>query len=111
MIVEKAIDKKIQVFITLEILKDVEKVMRRDFDEPEEMIKRQINLILTYAKIVAPKYIGNVVKEDPDDDMILRCSARINADYIVSGNKHLLKLKKFGNTKIVSPKEFMDICG
>ena len=108
-IVEKALDKKFEAFTTLEIIQDVEKVMRRDFDEPEEMIKRQINLILAYAKIVTPKDVGNVVKEDPDDDMIVRCSARINADYIVSGNKHLLKLKKFRNTKIVSPKEFMDI--
>ena len=108
-IIKKALDKKIQAFITLEILQDVEKVMRRDFNEPEEMIKGQISLILTYAKIVAPKDIGNVVKEDPDDDMILRCAARINADYIVSGDRHLLKLKKFQNTKIVLPKEFMDI--
>lgn len=108
-IVEKALDKKFEAFTTLEILQDVEKVMRRDFDEPEEMIKRQISLILTYAEIVAPKYVGNVVKEDPDDDMILRCSARINAEYIVSGNKHLLKLKNFGNTKIVTAREFLDI--
>ena len=108
-IIKKALDKKIQAFITLEILQDVEKVMRRDFNEPEEMIKRQISLILTYAEIVAPKDVGNAVKEDSDDDMILRCSKSINADYIVSGDRHLLKLKKFQNTKIVLPKEFMDI--
>ena len=108
-IIKKALDKKIQAFITLEILQDVEKVMRRDFNEPEEMIKGQISLILTYAKIVAPKDVGNAVKEDSDDDMILRCSKSINADYIVSGDRHLLKLKKFQNTKIVLPKEFMDI--
>ena len=108
-IIKKALDKKIQAFITLEILQDVEKVMRRDFNEPEEMIKGQISLILTYAEIVAPKDVGNAVKEDSDDDMILRCSKSINADYIVSGDRHLLKLKKFRTTKIVSPKEFMDI--
>ena len=108
-IIKKALDKKIQAFITLEILQDVEKVMRRDFNEPEEMIKGQISLILTYAEIVAPKDVGNAVKEDSDDDMILRCSKSINADYIVSGDRHLLKLKKFQNTKIVLPKEFMDI--
>jgi hypothetical protein len=108
-IVEKALDKKFEAFTTLEILQDVEKVMRRDFQEPEEMIKRQINLILTYTKIVVPKDVGNIIKEDPNDDMILRCSARIDADYIVSGDKHLLNLKEFRNTKIVSPKEFMDL--
>jgi uncharacterized protein len=108
-IVEKALDKKFEAFTTLEILQDVEKVMRRDFDEPEEMIKRQINLILTYTEIVVPKDVGNVIKEDPDDDMILRCAARVDSDYIVSGDKHLLKLKEFKNTKIVSPREFLDI--
>ncbi|HLD06517.1 MAG TPA: putative toxin-antitoxin system toxin component, PIN family [Candidatus Nanoarchaeia archaeon] len=107
-IVEKALDKKIQVFTSLEILQDVAKVMRRDFNEPKEMITRQISLILAYTYVITPKDVGNVVKDDPDDDMILRCAAGSNADYIVSGDKHLLKLKTFKRAKIITAKELLN---
>lgn len=40
-VVELALDKKIEVFTSTEILQELEKVLKRDFDEPDEMIQRQ----------------------------------------------------------------------
>jgi uncharacterized protein len=41
----------------------------------------------------------NVVKEDPDDDRILECAAEAKSDFIVSEDKHLLRLGHFGDAK------------
>jgi len=49
------------------------------------------------------------IKEDPKDNMVLNPAYDGRAEYIVSGDKHLQKLKKFKNTRVVSPREFMTI--
>ena len=45
--------------------------------------------------------------EDPDDDKYLACAKKGKADYIVSADDHLLSIKKFGQTDIVRPSEFI----
>lgn len=51
----------------------------------------------------------DIIKEDPADNVILETAIEHNADYIITGDKHLLKLKKYENIKIVTPKEFLSI--
>src|SRR3989344_2633847 len=86
-IVANAIDRKIAVFTSAGILQEIEKVLRRDFGEPEELIARQIGLILEYATLAKPKIKLDVVKKDAEDNMILECAVACNADYVVSGDK------------------------
>ena len=46
---------------------------------------------------------------DPFDEMFLACAALGNADYIVSGDKDLLSLGNFWDTKILLPGEYLDL--
>jgi len=56
----------------------------------------------TFTKI---KSKFKVVKEDPDDDIILRTAYDSKADYVVSGDKHLLSLGEFKGIRIVTVDE------
>jgi len=47
------------------------------------------------------------VCRDPDDDSLLALSKDGNADILITGDEDLLVLKKFGNTRILSPAEFL----
>ena len=107
-VVELALDKRIQVFISVDILKELEKVLRRDFEEPEEMILRQLNLILSYATLVKPRIKLSIVKEDEADNRILEAAREAKADYMITGDKRLLALREFKGTKIVAAKEFIE---
>jgi len=51
------------------------------------------NLILEKSVIVIPKRKIDIVKEDPDDNKFIECAVAGKADYIVSQDKHLLKLR------------------
>jgi putative PIN family toxin of toxin-antitoxin system len=51
----------------------------------------------------------DVVKEDPDDDTILRTAFDARAGYIVSGDRHLLGLRRFRNARILSVEEMLAI--
>ena len=46
---------------------------------------------------------------DPKDVMFLECALEIGADYLITGNKHLLTLKSIGKTRIISPAKFLSV--
>jgi len=48
-----------------------------------------------------------IVTDDPDDDVFLRCAEIANAVYVVSGDRHLIKLKRHASIPIVTVHEFL----
>jgi len=50
-----------------------------------------------------------VIKNDPQDDLVLACGVKSGADYIVSKDNHLRDLKEYRGIKIVSSLEFLEI--
>ena len=65
--------------------------------------------MLYFTHLIEPKESIKVIKDDPKDDMVLECAVEGKADFIVSGDPHLLKLKEFRSIKIVTPKQFLDL--
>ena len=81
--------------------------MARDFSLEKQEIDDIINSVAYFTHLIKPKEKVEVVKEDPDDDRILECALACRAKFIISYNKHLLKLKTFRGIKIVTPEEFL----
>jgi putative PIN family toxin of toxin-antitoxin system len=52
-----------------------------------------------------------VIAEDPPDDRYLECAIEGEADYIVSGDQHLLELGKYQGIRILTPRAFLDVLG
>ncbi len=75
-----------------------------------DMIKEWIDLIIRNSIIAEPKEKINMVKDDPKDNMFIETGVAGNADYIISQDNHLLKLKEFKGIKIITPEEFNKIC-
>ncbi|TAN43941.1 MAG: putative toxin-antitoxin system toxin component, PIN family [Nitrospirae bacterium] len=49
------------------------------------------------------------IKEDPADNKFIACAVALKAEYIISGDAHLRKMKNIGKIKIVSPAEMIAI--
>ena len=64
---------------------------------------------LLVFKIVSPKQAINIIPEDPSDNMVLECALEAEADYIVSGDHHLLNVGEFRGVKIVTAAELLKI--
>ncbi len=45
--------------------------------------------------------------EDPDDDKFLACAVAGRADFILSGDAHLIKMKIYEGCRIITAKEFL----
>lgn len=108
-IVNLAIEQKITNFTSPELLNELSKVLRKKFEVSEDKIEEQIALVAKYSQITEPKFKVKAVKEDPSDDKVLECALSCDANYIVSGNWHLLELGTYKGIKIVKPKEFLDL--
>jgi len=68
-----------------------------------------LRAIGSIANIIKVRSKFNVIKEDPDDDMVLRTAHDGKADYIISGDKHLLSLGEFKEIKIVTVSRMLNI--
>lgn len=72
-------------------------------------MKRTVDEIVGMSAIVDPKERFNIIKEDPEDNIIIDCAVEGKVDYIVSKDNHLLKLKEFRGIKIVTPEKMIEI--
>lgn len=102
-------DGKYEVFISAAILTEYDKVLKRMKSglTPEE-IQEWIELIITHSSITAPLEQLNIIEDDPDDNKFLECAIAAEADFIISGDKHLLNLGQYKDIKVLSPAEFLN---
>ena len=68
-------------------------------------------LILGYgelANLVHPASIPNIIKDDPDDDIVLACALTANAEVIISGDSHIKSLKSFQGISILTASDLLE---
>ncbi|MCL0065861.1 putative toxin-antitoxin system toxin component, PIN family [Dehalococcoidia bacterium] len=104
---------EVTLCLSPEIVEEVEEVIKRDkfkrrVRELETKVGELVSSILAHAKIYSTEDTIEAIEEDPDDNMFLSCALYAGAEYIVSGDKHLLNLGFYGGVRIFSPREFLD---
>ncbi len=70
---------------------------------PEEIIR----LVSSRAYAVAEPLPVDAVKDDPSDNHVLACAESAQADFVVSGDAHLLALGSYNGIPIVTPEAFI----
>jgi len=75
----------------------------------DKSIIRDVSILLSYGIIFSPKKTVHF-REDEKDAYLLELAQESKADYIVTGDKkHLLPLKKWKSTRILSPREAKEV--
>lgn len=68
---------------------------------------KQIVFLLRHLSFVTYSIqIPKTIKADPDDNQILAIASEAKADFIISGDRHLLNLKKWHSIPIISAQKF-----
>lgn len=95
-------------FVSAPILRELEAVLSRPkFRLSSEQVLAMLALVRETSDLVDPNTSLRVITDDPDDDRILEAALCVSAEYIVSGDKHLLDLKEWRNIRIVTAATFM----
>jgi putative PIN family toxin of toxin-antitoxin system len=108
-ILEKAIRGEIQLCLSEPILEELKGVLQRSkFGYSAEMTQFILTELTAIADFVNPSETINVVLEDPEDNRILECAVQAKANYVISGDFHLLKLSKYLNIEVLNAASFLE---
>jgi len=103
----RAVARDFVLVVSPTILREIAGVFREDLKWRESEIVAHLKLVARVAEIVTPRQTLRVIAADPSDDRILECALAGKADLIVSGDRHLRKLKFFQGIAIVQPGDFL----
>ena len=113
-IIELVENGKLTLVLSKEIVQEFSEVL--NYEEIQNKIKNKnlemkysLHKIISLSKIVDAKEKLDFVKEDPDDNKLLECAIEGNADYIITNDKHLLKLKEYKGISIIKPEDFLKL--
>lgn len=111
-IFELWLQKRFDVLITTPMLEEIGRVLhyprivkRHRLDEIE--IERFVTMLADQAWLVESKGRLAVVQDDESDNRYIECAVAGRADYIVTGDEHLLKIQQFRDIFILKPAEFV----
>jgi uncharacterized protein len=99
-IYESLIQKKYNLFITNDILKEYEEILHRKYYP--DIVEDIINAILYLSNVylVNPYFNWNLISADPDDNKFVDCAVAGNVDYIITNDNHFNVLKEINFPKI-----------
>jgi uncharacterized protein len=98
------------VVLSRQMLAELADVISRDkFNVTGSQVNQFISTLVRMSKMVKDNVQYKVVLEDPDDDVVINTAYAGKAEFIVTGDKHLLVLGHFKKTKIVTVNQLQDI--
>ena len=113
-IIKSAEAQNVSIFLSEEIVEEITQVLT--YPKIKSVYKALglksedlIEAVLKIAKFVKVTKKLHVVEAHSADDKFVECAQSANADYIISGDKHLLKVACYKKTQIISVGEFIQI--
>jgi len=98
----------IEICISPAILDEIAGVLARKFRWSAPRVREATRAIGSFTVLVHPQQPVRLIRSDEADNRILECALAAGADVIVTGDQHLLQLKRFRGTRITTPREFLD---
>ena len=102
--------RKFTIIVSEAIAREYLDVLNRPkFSISRREIVETTDYLLKTVEFVTPLESVNAVEADPTDNKFLETALQGKADYIVSGDAHLLDLKTFRDIPIISAHDFITL--
>jgi putative PIN family toxin of toxin-antitoxin system len=100
---------KFKLIVSETIADEYFRVLRR----PKFMIERDefedfVALLVSKAEFITPTEVITAIQTDPSDNKFLEAALEGKADYLVSGDNHLLELQIFREIPILTAHNFIE---
>ncbi len=103
------------ILVTSEkIIEEVERVfeyprIKNAYHLNSKLTKKILACLRKYSVITLGGLKLDIIKDDPTDNMFLSCAEEDGADFIVSGDGHLLNLGIHKGIQIITPQQFLKV--
>ena len=84
-------------------------LQRPKFGFSHTVVNQIVTELGSISELVLPTQKIQEIEADETDNRILECAVEARADYIISGDVHLLELEKFGSIQVVNPQQFLEL--
>jgi putative PIN family toxin of toxin-antitoxin system len=103
-----AVEGEIDVYTSVPIMMELAGKLREKFHWDDSRIKAAVRHVTRIAEVVKPDIELKILADNPDN-RILECAQCAGAEFIVTGDKHLLNLVFFEGIKIMTLSEFIEM--
>ena len=104
----KASSRDIASIVSPELITEFQRVIVGKHHVPTRRATTLVDEILEFSELVHISGELRVVEDDPDDDIVIETAVVGCANIILTGDRHLLRLKRFNDIVIMRTKEFLD---
>ncbi len=94
------------LLISKAILDEVLAVLARKFSRDPEALSQTAVILTEMAEVVKPEQTVTVFKDDPDN-RLLECAEAGEADCIVTGDKAMLRLRRYRGIGLISLQAYL----
>lgn len=101
--------REFDLFVSPAIKEEFENALKRKVGLLPEELQEALRLLEEVSRVCDPSKRGIQVMgicRDEDDHAVLEAALACRAEFIVTGDKDLLALKKFRDIKIMTPRDF-----
>jgi uncharacterized protein len=95
-----------QLYASVAILTEMARVLQEKFDWAEDKVREAVKAISQVAIVLRPRPTLHILDDEPDN-RILECAIAAQAEFIVSGDRHLLALKHHADITMISLVDFL----
>jgi len=111
-VIAAAENKRIHIITSEEIIKEISQTLaypklKRIYEKAGVARRELVEAALRVSRLVEVTTKVYVVHEDVADNKFLECAFDSEADFLVTGDEHLLKIGCYGKTRVVSAKQFL----
>lgn len=105
-VLRSAWEGKIQLLSSAALLMELVNVLKMKFHCDPKDIRKVVQIIGYSVELIKPVHRLRVLDDDPDN-RVLECAVEGRANYIVSGDGHLLALEEYQKIPILKPAELL----
>lgn len=107
-ILDKWQKREIEVVVSSAIIAEIDRVMgyerlQKKYPRIQEERAGLIEDLKGFATVVEPQQRLSVVQADESDNRYVECAVESGANYIVTGDPHLLAVKEYQGIVVISP--------
>lgn len=102
----EAIRGTFELFTSVAILTETAGVLQTKFDWSEDKVREVVQDISQTATVLRPRPTLHLLDDEPDN-RILKCAIAAHAEFVVSGDRHLLALTRHAGGEMISLANFL----
>ena len=111
-LIDDLVSRRIRIYSSEYILSELVKTLTVHLGESKAFANDSRFAVARRTILVdLPPHIPRFVSGDPKDDAVVQTAVSAKADYLVTADNEVLKLKKVRSVQVVSPNDFAFVLG